>query len=335
MEIDLQLEEFDVQCSIEGCSYIANEGQVERNNSIPRTIKVWKLSSDKVLDTGKPVVISSGFGRSMDQMGSLAANLAANGVPVYRYDSLDHAGMSDGNMVDFTLSTGLASLEAVIDWVAQRHGGSDVGLVSTSLTARIAYRLVSTSTSIAFLVTAVGVVHIRKTLLSVMGEDYSSYREEELPATVDFERQPIGTIGFYTDFFKNNWLNKEETIEELRTINVPISAFIANGDEWIDRSEIEEVIDPSAHSNRTVFIMEDCEHNFGKNLRSAEYFLISVTDIVCGYTLPDRDEERIQVGFEQILNQSIKERRIQRSYTKKSRAKERAHRNSIEEICES
>ena len=338
MDMDLTLEEFEVVCS-ESLAYldktntqIKNAGETQPTPPT-RTIKVWKLSSEKTLETAMPIVISSGFGRAMDQMGALATNLVANGVVVYRYDSLDHAGMSDGQMLDFTLSTGLQSLASVVNWVANRHQNAGVGLMATSLTARIAYRLASLSDQISFLVTAVGVVNIRQTLVCVMGEDYTAYKEEDLPPTVKFERQPIGTRTFYNDSIINNWLSKDETLNELHAIDIPIVAFIASEDEWVDRAEIEDVINPQSKPNRSLYIMEDCEHNFGKNLRSMEYFIKSVVDIVFHHTFPGTAKEFTQIDFEEILNQSIKERRIQRAFKRIMRAKNSADTKKRDETC--
>jgi acyl transferase len=300
MDNDLKLEEFEVRCSEEHKS--------------PRTIKVWKLYSDKTPTDAMTVVISSGFGRAMDQMSALATNLVANGAIVYRYDSLDHVGMSDGEMIDFTLSAGLQSLTSVVDWVVKQHSGKGVVLVSTSLTARIAYRLASLTNQISLLVTAVGVVNVRKTLECVIGEDYSTYAEDDLPPTVAFERQEIGSLGFY-----RNWFSKEKTLEELKSLDIPISAFIASEDEWIDRGDIEEAINPQLATNRSIYIMESCAHNFGKNLRSTEYFMNSVVELVCEHALPKDCRKPIQANFEEILNQSIKERRIQHMFKRNIR----------------
>lgn len=305
MDIEFKLEEFNVQYNGDSIK--------------PRTIRVWKLSSETTASTARPVVVASGFGRSMDQMGGLAANLVANGLVVYRYDSLDHVGMSDGEMLDFTLSTGLQSLEVVVDWVAKQYEGGQVGLVATSLMGRIAYRFASQSEKISYLVTAVGVVHVRKTLKSVIGEDYSTYDADDLPLTVAFERQPVGARDFYNDFIDNNWLSKDVTSEELRKIDVPVTVFLANDDEWVDRTDIEDVIDPNSKSNRSIYIMEDCEHNFGKNLRSTEVFINRVSEIVCQQTVKNWNDECVQLGFEKILDYAIKERRMQRSFKRKKR----------------
>lgn len=298
MDIELKLEEFEIPYT--------------DATTTTRFLKIWKLSSNKTQDQAKPVVISSGFGRAMDQMCALATNLVANGAVVYRYDSLDHVGMSDGEMLDFTLSSGLHSLTTVVDWVAEKHKGSGLVLVSTSLTARIAYRLVSLRSHISSLITAVGVVNVRKTLECVMGKDYSVYAEKDLPLTVEFERQAIGARAFYRDAIKNNWFSQEKTQEELDTIDIPVSAFVASEDEWIDRSNIEAVIRSHTAENRTIYIMEGCEHNFGKNLRSTEYFMNSVIQLACRSDPLKEGGKFIQVDFETILNQSIKERRIQR-----------------------
>ncbi len=319
MEVEFKLEEFNVQYN--------------GDRAAPRTIRVWKLSSETTVATAKPVVVASGFGRSMDQMGGVAANLVANGLVVYRYDSLDHVGMSDGEMVDFTLSTGLLSLEVVVDWVAKQYDGAKVGLVATSMMGRIAYRFASLSEKVSYLVTAVGVVHLRKTLKSVIGVDYSTYDAEDLPVTVEFERQSVGARDFYNDFIDNNWLSRDVTAEELKNIDVPVTVFIANDDEWVERFDIEEVIDTGSKSNRSIYIMEDCEHNFGKNLRSTEVFINRVTDIVCQQTMENWANECVQLGFEKILDYAIKERRMQRSFKRKKRVTSIESIENSEESC--
>lgn len=93
---------------------------VTTNNG--RTVAVWRDSPSDNAGTGPIVVMAPGFGQRMRSSGVLALMLVYNGATVYRFDALDHVGISDGEIVDYSVTELMQALTAVVDNVRKREG---------------------------------------------------------------------------------------------------------------------------------------------------------------------------------------------------------------------
>jgi acyl transferase len=280
-----------------------------------RHITVWRNAN---VDRGLrevPILVASGFARRMSAFSPLARYLAMNGFEVFRYDPLDHIGLSSGQMEDFTMSTGLESMRLVADWMLRERGFDDVGIVATSLSARIAYRLVSTMKRVRFLVTAVGVTHMAATLKQVFGEDYSKFRPEDLPLHVEFEkRHKVTARRFQGDGLEKGWWELGPTVEELRNCPVPIASFLGSEDTWVEPADVRAALTAGDAGPRHLYTLTGSGHDLGQNAAIARQFFVEMVKgciKMTGAEDPFLGSEVVEPSFASISKQMIEERRLQ------------------------
>ncbi|WP_394821162.1 hypothetical protein [Pendulispora albinea] len=277
-----------------------------------RNIAVWALESTSQPTPPRPIVLAPGFARRMDHLGPLAVYLAHNGFTVYRYDSLDHVGLSDGTMLDFSMSAGLESMDAVVDWVRARHAVPEVGVIAMSLMARVAYQLASRHPGIAFLLLAVGVVNVRRTLHAVWNHDIAGTPVEALPTYVEFEGHYIRSRGFWTDAQEKDWWSVEGTVRALQAVDRPLACFASPEDEWVDASELERVFSSARAGSRRLIHLERSSHDLGRNAAVARVFFQRTTATALELSGLAAGSIR-EPAFEQIVEQALVERRLERT----------------------
>ncbi|NJM90775.1 MAG: hypothetical protein HC863_00310 [Myxococcales bacterium] len=258
-----------------------------------------------------PMVIGAGFARRMHHFAAIAAYAAHNGIHVSRYDPINHVGLSDGKMWDFTLSDSLESLRTAVNETCRLTGSSKVVVVATSLTARVAFQLAATSDKVALVVSAVGVVNVQETLKCVFGDDHSLYDPETMDGYVDFEGKHIERKNFSRDALKNDWWSISGTVKALRRASQPMIAFLGTNDEWVRPADVEYVFNEGNGGPRKLLSLERATHDFSKNAAVARTFVLRMLSEVgesCGAPLAP-----VEPRFEELMEQSLLERRIQRA----------------------
>jgi acyl transferase len=203
-------------------------------------------------------------------------------------------------------------MERMLDWLATERNTTSMGVVATSLSARIAYRVISLRPALRYLVTAVGVTHLQDTLHRVFGVDHIARPIDELPPTVFFEdKYEITTRPFATDAHEHRWSAGATTRAELERVHVPIAAFVARNDDWVLEREVEEALDLAHRPERKMYKLEGSGHNLNHNPRIAQAMLCEMTRSVMALAgghaeLPTLAREPT---FEEITEHLIYERR--------------------------
>ncbi|PSU72401.1 acyl transferase [Photobacterium phosphoreum] len=300
------------------------------NNSVPidhvikidndQYIRVWetipKNQGDKRNNT---IVIASGFARRMDHFAGLAEYLSTNGFHVIRYDSLNHVGLSSGEIDQFSMSVGKKSLLTVIDWLKSEHGIDQIGLIASSLSARIAYDIVA-DVNLSFLITAVGVVHLRNTLEQALKYDYLKMEIDEIPEDLNFDGYNLGSKVFVTDCFENNWDTLDSTINKTKNLNFPFIAFVANDDSWVQQHEVEELMNNINSDKTKIYSLIGSSHDLGENLIVLRNFYQSITKaaIALDSNLLGLASEIVEPQFEALTIATVNERRLKNTIKSKS-----------------
>ncbi|PSU55857.1 activated long-chain acyl hydrolase LuxD [Photobacterium phosphoreum] len=300
------------------------------NNSVPidhvikvdndQYIRVWetipKNQGDKRNNT---IVIASGFARRMDHFAGLAEYLSTNGFHVIRYDSLNHVGLSSGEIDQFSMSVGKKSLLTVIDWLKSEHGIDQIGLIASSLSARIAYDIVA-DVNLSFLITAVGVVNLRNTLEQALKYDYLKMEIDEIPEDLNFDGYNLGSKVFVTDCFENNWDTLDSTINKTKNLNFPFIAFVANDDSWVQQHEVEELTNNINSDKTKIYSLIGSSHDLGENLIVLRNFYQSITKaaIALDSNLLGLASEIVEPQFEALTIATVNERRLKNTIKSKS-----------------
>jgi acyl transferase len=277
---------------------------------------IWTLRPTAEAPRGIPVVLGSGFAQRMHHASMFASYGAYNGLFVTRYDPINHVGLSEGDMEGFTLTDSLESLRAAVDWTCEHTKQPKVIVVATSLTARVAFELATQTDRIALIVSAVGVVNVRSTLARVFEEDWSRFDPETLTGVVSFEGKEIGKRGFACDAALRDWWSLERCIEVLGTIEQPIVSFIGSEDEWVDAADVRRAFAEGANGPRKLLLLERASHDLRRD--PAVGYL--VVQRVIEEVLRNMDDDVVLTDpkFEDMVEQALLERRIQRGSSMKS-----------------
>ncbi|AZN36196.1 acyl transferase [Iodobacter ciconiae] len=276
-----------------------------------KIIRAWEtLPKENTLKKNNTILIASGFARRMDHFAGLAEYLSCNGFHVIRYDSLHHVGLSSGNINEFSMSIGKESLLSVIEWLKERNFHK-LGLVASSLSARIAYEIAN-EIDLSFLVTAVGVVNLRDTLEKSLKYDYLQLPIHELPEDLDFEGHNLGSKIFVSDCFKHNWDSLDSTINKMKNLKIPFIAFTANDDSWVKQNEVLKLIDNINFEKCKLYSLIGSSHDLGENLVVLRNFYQSVTKaaIALDNESVELDVDMVEPRFEDITSITVKERRL-------------------------
>jgi acyl transferase len=243
-----------------------------------RRLHSWRLSPPCGGKSGI-VVLAPGFGQTMTHLSTLALYLASAGFVVYRYDPFNHIGLSSGSVRSFTMSSSLESMQIVVRSIlAQDLGSSQIGLVASSLAARVAYRMVAVEPSLSFLITIAGVVNLRDTLVQVLGTDWFEVNSKELPETIEVEGYPITAPPFCGDCVSEDWLSLESTKREIRTMKTRLTAFTASEDLWVRYEDSVEAHRSLLHPSSKNILLAGATHNSSNNPRTTRVLLNAVTD---------------------------------------------------------
>jgi len=273
-----------------------------------RRVAVWRSSSGEA--PGRPVVVlAAGFGRRMRHVGPIALYLARSSAVVYRYDPLDHVGLSDGEIRDYSLTSSLSSMRAAVDLAVERERSAQVTLVAASMAGRVAYRLAGHDPRVAAVATLVGVVDMRRTLAAVFGADYATYELAELPADVKFEKHRVDPRPLWLDDREHGWASIEGTIEDLRRTSAPVTNFWAADDDWVRPEDVERVFEEGTGGPRQLFELPFGQHDLSGNPVAARVVMRALTEVVVGDAAPGGQVH--DPSFEEVVELAVSERRAE------------------------
>lgn len=275
-----------------------------------KEMRVWETQAKGSKTRNNTIVIASGFARRMDHFAGLVEYLSNNGFHIFRYDSLNHVGLSSGNVDEFSMTSGKDSLLSVFEWLRIR-GIKNIGLIATSLSARIAYEVVDTL-NLSFFISVVGVVNLKYTLEKAFEHDYLKDKINELPKNIEFEGYRLGAEIFVDDCLKNKWETLDATKIKMKNFNIPFIAFTANNDNWVAQDDVLELISSINSHQKKLYSLIGSAHDLGENLVVLRNFYQSATkaSIALDNGSVDIDVDIIEPSFEDLTMVTIRERRL-------------------------
>jgi acyl transferase len=270
-----------------------------------RRIAIWTVAPAEGPCHPLPLVVGAGFARRMHHFAAVALYGAYNGFYVCRYDPVNHVGLSDGDMWDFTLTESRDSLRAAIDWTFEKTGQKPA-VVATSLTARMAYQIAAETDRVARVITAVGVVNVRATLAKVFGQDYSTH-----PVPIaEFEGKKISGGRFLDDAHAQNWWSLAGTTAFLQRVQQPVTTFVGTEDDWVDPADVNAAFSDQPGGPRRILSLERAPHDLSRDPAVARTFFLLMLEELLGACRVDA--KPVDPPFEALMDQSLVERRIQR-----------------------
>ena len=276
-------------------------------------LTVWKTPrNESAPERDSVILLAPGFGSRMDRQAGLALYLAHNGFDVYRYDPLNHVGLSSGEIEQHTMSLAMQSLELATDWLRGHERDQRVGLIANSLSARVAYQCIA-RLNVDYLVTTIGVVNLRDKLARALGDDYTVYDVDALPPTLLFEKHDIESYAFAKDGHDNDWFPLDATCRLVSESRVPLLAFSVEQDDWIKQDEVKRMLEHYTNAPRALFSLQGSSHDLNNHLVALRRLCQKVTLAAIGM---DADSQAVQLGteldepsFEDITVRAVQERR--------------------------
>jgi len=284
-----------------------------------RHVALWRTGS---LDPSAPVaLVAPGFARRIRHMAPVAHYLAANGFRVYRCDYLDHVGLSDGDIYDFTMTSMYESQRAALEVIEQCETCRPV-VVAASLANRTAIRLLAGNDRLAGLIGIVGVVDTRKTLTKVFGEDWVAMSAEDHPhhaeyerkiagGHAEFERKRIRGATWWKDWNAGNWISLEATIADLRTVAQPAINFCGSSDDWVALADVEHAFEMGNGGSRRLIELPYVEHELSSNPVAGQTVMREVVRLAAELTGVEDERDLVEPGFDQIMAQVMYERTLE------------------------
>lgn len=273
-----------------------------------RNVAVWRSTPDTPANT--VAVLAPGFGQRMRGFGPLALFLTCNGVTVYRFDGLDHVGLSDGDIEQYSLTSQYDSLAATCDLARVTEGAATLTVIATSFAALSSYHYVAAEPSVERLICQLGVVIGRRTLAAVCGTDHADWAYEDLPAHVPIEKYDVDPRPLWRDHQNHGWLGKDATIQSLSRIRVPVVNFAAHEDEWVNAAEVHEVFKAAGDTGqREVVELPMTGHALLRNPVALQALFTEVTRLTLGL---DAEAAIESPSFEEVLALRGSERELER-----------------------
>lgn len=243
-----------------------------------RELAVWRSAAPGAVANGRIAIVAPGFARRMRHMAAAARYLSANGFVVYRCDYVDHVGLSEGEILGFTLTGMSDSLQALVERIAEDEPDASIVVVAASLAARACFRLATTEPRLSGVLGIFGVVNTRFTLRRVFGAEAVDRPLEHVPPDelMTFERKRISSARFLSDFHANDWSGLDGTRHDLERVACPVVNFCGSADDWIDLAEVKDVF-ASAAGRARVVELPFVEHDLAKNPVAGQALMREVT----------------------------------------------------------
>ena len=215
------------------------------------------------------VVLPPGYQQRIHHFSVLSRYLVRHGYATVRFDFTNHIGLSEGEIVDLTMSSMAADIAAVVATCRRLPGPQLVA--ATSLGARATIRALAESPPprpVAGVVLVLPVVDVEYTTTRVIGRNVidrwrtgevrdESVRDRVLDYDVSF--------GFARDALENRFDGPLQTGSELAAILAPVTAIAAERDDWIDHRDVERAMAFAAPAARHTIVMEATSHDLSHN----------------------------------------------------------------------
>lgn len=243
-----------------------------------RRIVAWRNGPDVPASPGMVALVAPGFARRMRHMAPAARYLVDNGFVVYRCDYVDHIGLSEGEIGNFSIGDMYDTLVAVHKYILDSERVDSVVVVAASLAARPGFRLAAMAGGVSGIVGIVGVVNARYTLNEAFGVDYGgraldSFGDEEY---IKFEGKLIHGRQFAENWHADDWLDAEGTMRDLARVSCPIANFCGSADGWVKVAEVKEVF-AAAQGPARVVELPFVEHDVSRNPVAVQTMLREIT----------------------------------------------------------
>lgn len=244
------------------------------------------------------ILVAPPFGISADNLFLPAYILAANGFRVIRFDPTNHVGESPGAIWDFLLSTFAADTRRMLEWATPEI------VLGFSLAAPPILRALGETGSQAHAVLAAPVVNVRYTLNEVLGIDYYTPENADMPQAIVVLGEKIDGRLFRADTLDFRMHSHEEAIADALKAAGTVSLIAGSEDPWVSLDEVRELVrrrDEELGEGRTrLQTVSVGTHQFNLNPAVANTYMTAVLVECLHLSGADESEGRVPPLHEAI-----------------------------------
>jgi ubiquinone/menaquinone biosynthesis C-methylase UbiE/alpha/beta superfamily hydrolase len=227
------------------------------------------------------VIIAPAYGETKENNLLISAYFAANQYFCLRFDWTDHVGESDGDIFTSTLGKMQGDLNAVIDYVQEKFDGCQIGVVATSLAARVGLKLLAHCPHLNFFICFTPVVNLQATLAMV-------YREDLIAASLKGKRYgtlnvlgfSINADNFLNDSIEGSFSDISSARADAAGISIATLFVVGQRDAWVRTSEVELIFDTISSKAKRILILPGMLHRLLENPARAKYALMETVKFV-------------------------------------------------------
>lgn len=284
------------------------------------------LDHPKEFSIDKPfIIMAPSYGETKRQSLTLSYNLVSNGFNVLRYDGTNQIGESDGEMMDFTLPGAEDDLLTSCNFLAAQYGVKEIGIVATSLAARVAIKAATRLKNIKMVVCIAGIVNLRDTLAEV-------YHEDMIGTCMDGRKWPITDVlgfevkgQFLETAIEGNYHDLQSTIKDIEQLNIPVTFILGEKDVWVDPQHVRQVVKASRHGESNYYLIQQGMHQLYENPNAARSAMkLAILNCVRTMCNHDRPESDIYTASMKVLARQSrieKERQVKRQFLEEEERK--------------
>ena len=229
------------------------------------------------------IIVAPAYGETKENSLLISAHFVANGYCGVRFDWSDHVGESEGDVFCSTLTRMRDDLNVLLAYIRRVYHGYKVGLVATSLAARVALKLAAHDASPDFLVCFSPVVDLQGTLTMVYREDLVAFFQKgKRYGTLNILGFSIDADGFLSDSIDQNFADISSTQCDARRIKTPVFFVLGQRDSWVRMADAQTVFAAINSPTKQSCVLPKMLHRLHENpivakdaLQQAVHFMLN------------------------------------------------------------
>jgi SAM-dependent methyltransferase/esterase/lipase len=234
------------------------------------------------------VIIAPAYGETKENNLLISAHFAANDYCGLRFDWTDHVGESDGDIFASSLSKMRADLKTLVDYVEKKSYGRQIGVVASSLAARVALKMVANDTRPDFLVCLSPVVNLRSTLEMVYREDLvGMFTIGKRYGTLNILGFPIDADHFLNDSIQGSFSDISSAGADATRIKTATFFVIGQRDSWVRTSDVQLVFGMINAQAKDVLVLPKMLHRILEDPSSGRGALRTTVKFIIGAVTAD------------------------------------------------
>jgi hypothetical protein len=231
--------------------------------------RLFALLSEPVAgEATRLVVLPPAYERRVHHYSVLSRFLVRNGFSTLRFDVTNHIGLSDGGIVDFTMSSMTADVQDVLRACRDRFEDQTLYLIASSLAARATIRALASDRVLQRWFPAVAlvlpVVDVEYSMTRAIGRNFIDARRKGEVIDPTAVAKALGREvphRIARDAIANGFEDAERTRRELAELECRVTAIAAEWDDWVDYATVAKVMAGEQAGPRQMVVLDANSHD--------------------------------------------------------------------------